>query len=264
MKNKNRSPLKAKPLRTPGQSVEEAQAKLIEDTFETPAIVAVFCLGLALFEWFRALFSFPPKPVLFSVVAVVALGFAIWRWFRLRPRTRALRQAIEGEKVVGQFLESLRERGYRVFHDLIGEGFNVDHVVIGPAGVFTIETKTWSKPRRGEAHIEFDGQSIRVDGLEPDREPIIQASAQAAWLKALLAESTGKQFSVWPVIVFPGWFVEPSIDRKRQMWILNPRALPAFLDHEPRRLSDEDIALASFHLSRFVRARETEDAARLG
>ena len=258
MNNEDRSPLKAKPLRTPGQSVEEAKAKLIEDAFETPALLAMCMLMLAFFEWFRVIFSLPPKPVLFTIVAAVAVGFAVWRWFRVRRQTRALRQAIEGEKVVGQFLESLRERGYRVFHDLIGEGFNVDHVLIGPAGVFTIETKTWSKPRRGDARIEFDGETIRAGGLEPDRDPIIQASAQAAWLKALLTESTGKPFSVWPVIVFPGWFVEPCIDRKRRIWVLNPRALPAFLDREPRRVSDEDVALASFHLSRFVRSGEAQ------
>ena len=123
MNNEDRSPLKAKPLRTPGQSVEEAKAKLIEDAFETPALLAMCMLMLAFFEWFRVIFSLPPKPVLFTIVAAVAVGFAVWRWFRVRRQTRALRQAIEGEKVVGQFLESLRERGYRVFHDLIGEGF---------------------------------------------------------------------------------------------------------------------------------------------
>jgi hypothetical protein len=57
---------------------------------------------------------------------------------------RTLRQGIEGEKAVGQFLERLREQRYQVFHDLVGDGFNVDHVLIGPAGVFTIETKTSS------------------------------------------------------------------------------------------------------------------------
>lgn len=64
-------------------------------------------------------------------------------------------------------------------HDEIGQGFNLDHVLIGSAGVFTIETKTLSKPVRGQARIKFDGERFLVNGFEPDRDPVIQAKAQA-------------------------------------------------------------------------------------
>ena len=57
-----------------------------------------------------------------------------------------------------------------------------------------------------------------------------------------------------PVIVFPGWFIEQAEGSKREVWVLNPKALPDFIGHEPRKLSDEDVRLASFHLSRFIRA----------
>jgi hypothetical protein len=190
------------------------------------------------------------------VIAAASVAFTAWRFRQMVPEVRKLRQAMDGEKVVGQFLESFRERGYRVFHDLVGTGFNVDHVLIGPAGIFTIETKTWSKPIKGDARITFDGEAIRVGTIEPDRDPIIQATAQAAWLRELLAESTGKAFLVWPVIVFPGWFVEQTTQSKRRLWVLNPKALPAFLDNEPTRLADDDVKLASFHLSRFIRSGE--------
>ena len=43
-------------------------------------------------------------------------------------------------------LEDLRAQGYAVFHDIPGDGFNVDHALIGPAGIFAIETKTRAKP----------------------------------------------------------------------------------------------------------------------
>jgi hypothetical protein len=57
---------------------------------------------------------------------------------RTVPHLRSLRLAAEDEKAVGQFLEGLRERGYRVFHDVVGDGFNVDHVRIGPARSFDV------------------------------------------------------------------------------------------------------------------------------
>lgn len=161
---------------------------------------------------------------------------------------------------MGQFLEGLREKGYRVFHDILGQSFNVDHVLIGPAGVFTIETKTWSKPARGEAKIVFDGEKIIAGSFEPDRDPVIQARAQAGWMREFLAESTARKFEVRSVILFPGWYVEQAPGSLRQVWVLNPKALETFLSNEPERLSGDEIKLASFHLSRFIRTSEADRA----
>ena len=252
---KSRSPLKGKPLRLPGQSVDEARLALVERMYETPALVSLVLVVLAGMEWARYFFAMPTSPILHSVIAAASVVFTAWRCWRLVPEARKLRQATEGERIVGEYLDQFRERGYRIFHDLIGTGFNVDHVLIGPAGVFTIETKTWSKSNP-DARISFDGSAIRVGNIEPDRNPVVQAFAQAAWLHELLKESTGKPFPVLPVIVFPGWFVEQGGTGSRRIWVLNPRALPAFLDREPIRMLDEDVKLASFHLSRFIRSEE--------
>lgn len=253
-----RSPLKDKPLRLPGQSVEEQRSKLLEDRIETPMLVAAMLVAVAGIEWWRSLSELPYSPKLFSGAAMVALSFAAWRFFRLRPQLKALRQAAEGEKAVGQFLEDLRAQGYKVFHDVVGDGFNLDHVVIGRAGVFAVETKTWSKPRRGEARIAFDGARLKVGDRNPDDRVVIQARAQAAWLRELLHISTGKAFVVRSVVLFPGWFVEQTSGSTREIWVLNPKALPAFLEHEEAVLADQDVTLAAYHLSRFIRAKERE------
>jgi Nuclease-related domain len=176
--------------------------------------------------------------------------------YRSLPRLRALKLGRDGEKAVGQFLDRLRERGYRIFHDVSGGNFNLDHVLIGPAGVFTVETKTHRKPR-GNPQIDLDGDTIRIDGFEPDRDPVVQARAQASWLRELLSESTGRNFDVRSVVVYPGWWVNERFTRENTaIWVLEPKRLPTFLDREPRRISGEDIHLASFHLSRFVRTAD--------
>ena len=64
---------------------------------------------------------------------------------------------MDWERAVGQTLEALRRKGYRVFHDLIGEGFNLDHVIISEHGVFSVETKTYSKPAKGGCKIIYNG-----------------------------------------------------------------------------------------------------------
>lgn len=258
MADESRSPIKDRPLRLPGQSLEERRRELIEDKLLSAFLLALFFVIWAGVEWYRYFVPQQPAPWVYSAAALVFLGIFAWRFAKMRPELRDLRLAIDGEKVVGQFLEALREKGYRVFHDLVSEGFNIDHVIIGPAGIFTIETKTWSKPAKGEARIVFDGERLTAGGHEPDRNPVVQAVAQAGWLRELLAESTGRRFDVKPVVVFPGWFIEQTSQSTKKLWVLNPKALPDFLVNEGVRLSAEDIKLAAYHLSRHIRVRERE------
>jgi Nuclease-related domain len=254
----NRSPIKAPPLRLPGQSLTEERALLLEDKVVLPLILIGALIFMACLEWWRYFYPSKPNPLVVTLLAIIGIVFFAWRILGVRQRMRQLKQGIVGERAVGQFLESLREKKYRVFHDIVGDNFNIDHVLIGPAGVFTVETKTWSKPVRGDAIVKFDGEHITVFNKEPDRDPVIQAKAQATWLRTLLKESTGREYLVRPVIVFPGWFVESTSVSRRDIWVLEPKALPAFLDQENAMLSKEEIKLASFHLSRFLRVSETD------
>lgn len=252
-----RSPLKDKPLRNPGQSVREQRLDFAYDKVWVPAVMAFLLLYVAGTDWFRYFFPLKSIPWFTTLMALGAVGYAVWQYFMHWPKVQAMKLAEDGEKAVGQLLESLRAAGYAVFHDLIGEGFNVDHVIIGPAGAFTIETKTWNKPpNRTDAKISFDGETLHVADREPDRDPVIQTHAQASWLQRLLCESTGRTFPVRPVVLFPGWYVEATRESRKSLWVLEPKALRAFLDREKTVVAPEDVKLAAFHLSRFIRVRE--------
>lgn len=258
--SRTRSPLKDKPLRLPGQSVAEERDSYLENSVGQPAMLALMMVLLAALEWWRWYTDMKPSPLVFTIAAGLALTYAVVRIWRALPRLRRLRQGLEGERAVGQFLERLRERGYVVFHDVVGAGFNVDHVLIGPKGVVTVETKTWAKPLTGQAKIVFDGETIRVGRALPDRDPVAQARAQASWIGSILAESTGQRIEVRAVVVFPGWFIETPKGAFKDVWVLEPKALPGFLDKEQVRLSRESVKLASFHLSRYIRGAERDRA----
>jgi hypothetical protein len=252
------SPLKAKPLRLPGESVDKEIDHWVNDKTLGPFFGAgSFCI-VAFFEWYGYLTHAPRQPMVFTVIATAALLFAGWRFRVIRKQVRQLRQGRDGERAVGQFLERLREDGALVFHDIPGDGFNLDHVVISTHGIYAIETKTLSKPWP-QAKVVVEGDSLRVAGEEPDRNPIVQVTAAAKWLESQLQESTGKRFLARGVVVFPGWFVEqrgPTGD----VWVLEPKALPAFIGNAPTMIAPSDVALAAFHLSRYVRS-EAEKAA---
>jgi hypothetical protein len=65
------------------------------------------------------------------------------------------------------------------------DGFNVDHVLIGPSGVFAIDTKTHSKPAMGDPVATYDGESVLIDREKPKRDPVAQAKAEARFLRAV-------------------------------------------------------------------------------
>lgn len=49
----------------------------------------------------------------------------------------------EGERWTEKQLLRLEKQGWRVAHDLQGKYGNVDHLVVGPAGVFLLDSKNW-------------------------------------------------------------------------------------------------------------------------
>jgi hypothetical protein len=173
--------------------------------------------------------------------------------WRTKQELVPLKLGRDGEKVVGEFLELFREDGARVFHDLIGDKFNVDHVLICTQGVFVIETKTYSKPHDGR--IIFDGKKILRDGYNTEGKLLTQARAEANWVRRIIKESTGKTILVEPVIVFPGWFVETTqAGKSSDVTVINPRMLKRHIGQYPSVLSKEDLMLISYHISRFIRA----------
>ncbi|MEO0805585.1 MAG: hypothetical protein AAFY33_04690, partial [Cyanobacteria bacterium J06643_4] len=89
---------------------------------------------------------------------------------------------------------------------------------------------------------------------------ITQAQAQAHWLSEQITASTGQTHPIKPVVVFPGWFVTSSSQAKSSnVWVINLKGLPKFLEHAPNRLNPETVQLIAYHLSRYVRTQAQTD-----
>ena len=133
-----------------------------------PILTAGALMLLAGLEWFRWYRDTPPQPDIYSLCAIGYAMYAVVTIRRSWAHLQAVKLGRDGERAVGQYLDQLRESGARVFHDIVGQGFNVDHVVVAAQGIFVVETKTWRKRARGDAHISFDGTSIRAAGYNPN------------------------------------------------------------------------------------------------
>lgn len=244
------SPLKAKPLRQAGQSVQRQIIDLIFDKGIFYIIGSVVLVIFAASEWVRYIFHTPPSPYGITVAAVL---FSIYSAYKIRQTSleiRRLKQGMDGEKAVGEFLERLREDGASVFHDVVGDNFNIDHVVLSSKGIFAIETKTYSKYEKGNTKVRYENGNLYLDGIGNKNKILVQVKAESTWLQNMLRESTGKRYEITPVILFPGWWVEPN---NEEIMVLEPKQLLGKLKAMPDKLADEDKKLAAYHLSRYIR-----------
>ena len=253
-KASSKSPLREPPLRLPGQSIDEQINRLLNEKQLNYALFAFGLFLLAVGAWIQVLTGSQLNPWLFSAVAVLVIGYCSFRIRQTGKEVQRLRLGRDGERTVAEQLDVLKEQGAVVLHDLIGDGFNLDHVVLSRQGVFVVETKTRTKPAKGSPTVTFDGKTLLVDGFEPERNPVTQAQGNARWLAQILRASTGKEFPIRPVVLFPGWFVERNPEGS-SVWVLNPKALPSFIEHEPNRISESDLHMATYHLAGYIRAR---------
>jgi len=219
----------------------------------TWAILAIALSFQAAMEWYRWYWGLPPMPVIHTAIAAVAIFVAIIMWRRSASQADRLQLGRRGEITVGQMLEELRSDGFRVFHDLAEEGYNIDHVIIGPPGVFVIETKTLSMPEGRKNTIHFDGQKVLINGRMPDRDPIEQVRACTDRVGEILKRTTGRSAPMRPVVLYPGWWVERQ-PKGADVWVLNPKALSEFLRHEQVRLSESDVTFFASALETHLKA----------
>lgn len=62
-------------------------------------------------------------------------------------------------------INQLMRQGFTTFHDVPAEpGFNIDHVIVGPTGVFAVETKG-GRVRRDTGRAIFNSGPLGLDGL---------------------------------------------------------------------------------------------------
>jgi hypothetical protein len=235
-----------------GESLGQSAFDLFFDRFLFFVLIGFTLLWVGVTEWFGIWMGSPITPWFWTISGIGLLLLAVWRGMRIKPQLEQIFQGRRGERETGRLLERLRADDYEVFHDIPGDRFNVDHVLIGPGGVFAVETKTISKPNDHDAQIDYDGQRVLVDGFAPDRDPIKQVQASAAHIADILHRKTGRTVPVRPVLLYPGWYVNGKT-REAATWVLNSNAFLKWIRNEPACLPREDVALYSnaleIHLS---------------
>jgi hypothetical protein len=215
-RREKRSPICRNILRGPGESLRLKIAQLAEQIEEqmvllvlAPALLSGFILGTGFVKGNNpTLSSYLTLVILLSIFVPIPLVKII-----RRSQDRANYQlGLDAELAVGRELNLIMREGFYVFHDFPEEHNNIDHVVVGPSGVFAVETKGRSKPDKGrgvlDAKVIYDGETLCFPDKANEIAAIQQARKQASTLSKWLSSAVGESVKVRSALALPGWFIE--------------------------------------------------------
>ena len=202
--------------RTPGHSLI---SQIIDSTwnvaFNIMFIFFSFVLPFAIagFNFYAGIpIASLPTTIFISICIFVLFGIKFVKEF---IKLKQLRIGLEAEWAVGIKLNELQQLGYKVFHDVQADNFNIDHLVLGASGILAIETKGRRKPLvKGKSKTRNKQYNVLVKGelLEfptwQDSKSVEQAVRQAKWVSNWLTKSTGQEVHAAAVLIIPGWFIE--------------------------------------------------------
>ncbi|MER7072997.1 nuclease-related domain-containing protein [Terrabacter sp. NPDC000476] len=184
-------------------------------------------------------------------------GQALWhhasqlpepRWFDLTAQreTRAWTQGARGEETVAAELRRISRPGaWRYVHSVpVGNrGSDIDHVLVGPAGVFTLNTKT-----HPGASIWVGKNTFMVNG---HKQPYLRNSRhEAARASRLLTTAVGRPIQARSMIVL----VDPARLNIRtppqDVIVTTRRGLHRWASTQPVVLSDHEVETIFDHVRR--------------
>jgi hypothetical protein len=259
-------PPEMKLLRPPGHWLQERLVALADETGSvtltigtaaTLAVVLIYPVVIAAASVMAApeAFSHPRalRPLLFGCLFTAgAVLCGLWacksvrRLRALKKEIHARRLGLRGEQAVAEALHSpeVAGRGYFSFHDVPCDGGgNIDHVVLGPGGVFIIESKMRSQekvpPGQKRNRLSFDGQTTSFPSGGYDHNASKQARRNAAVLQGWLAPGA-PEVTVEALLVFPGWEVHMT-ERCDDVKALSSNQLRNYFNGLQSRVSSEQL-----------------------
>ena len=174
-----------------------------------------------------------------AVIAIIA--DTIYRSRRNYSRTVRMTGA---QRRTRRQLAKLRRAGYRAMHGNIipGSEDQIDHLVVGPAGVFAIDSEAWDK------HMTVRTSSHKQLWLGPEnkKDRLEHARWEAERAADLLSGAIGKSIAVRPVVAVYGPKILWDVATIREVDVFSGPRLRKYLRRRARQadarpLTDDEI-----------------------
>jgi hypothetical protein len=195
-------------------------------------VVAILGMGAA-----GGVFGSLLAPLLSLVLGGLAAVAAGWGLrFQPSPDAVAWRRGAAGERRTARLLGPLERQGWVVLHDLavLGSQANIDHLVIGPGGVFVIDSKHY----RGR--VQLDGFGRLWHGRYPLAPTLRAVSFEADQAARVL---TDPDVVVVPIVAVHGSQVPWGRVVMDGVPVVSARRLPSMLRQLPTVLGPERVTV---------------------
>lgn len=227
--NYRQSPLTQELMRPPGYSLQLKVSKLNDDL--SVSIMFLFWTPFLLYSLHlsQSYFGGAPESLLRTAImlsiGLLIISFFGYRLIKILSEIKINALGLQGEMFTGEELNQLMLDGCRVFHDIQFQYGNIDHVVVSPSGVYSVNTKMRGKPKVGEGKADLIIDHQRNSLCFPDYEhpiPTKQLETESHWLSQHLTSSVGSQIEVQPILALPGWYIKQRIGRG-SVYVINPK-----------------------------------------
>jgi hypothetical protein len=210
-------------LRTPAQYGRQVvRTRAIQVLVALAVFIVVTVVAGATAGWLSPTFAG-------AELATLAFMWAVEHY--VMPDVDRREQGNNGEVKVGRILEELADEGWRVLHDVQSDRGNIDHLLVGPAGILTVETKR----RQG-----------RVNVAALDERWLRQAYAQRKRIERI----TGQPVDA--LLVFSDAYLDRPVSRQRGVCVLPARMLRGHLARRTARLTPEEVESTFGRLARVL------------
>lgn len=252
IKQRSRSPLTRNLLRSPGESLRNKLEDIQSELMVSVSMITVIPISMYSVWAFE---QTKQSAVIATSIGLITVIYFTQSLLKKKKEQHRLTVGYEAEIATGQELNQLMLDGYHVFHDLQLQvnGFNIDHVIVGPSGAYAIETKGRSKPvnHDGETEweVECNGDTLIFPGWR-DSKSIEQARLQARELQKWICAAIAEPIVVQPALRIHGWNVKGRFPKDVKILYGNPRN---FFARGQKSLEQETIKRIAFQLEQKCR-----------
>lgn len=206
--------------------------------------------GLAIvYVLVQALPLYPNKIIglLVTTVFIVALAIPVYKLYKEDDITSEnYYRGRKGESIILEELKKLPDE-FRVFCDVkIQRPYNIDFLVVGPTGIFSVEVKSHS------GKIGYAQGKVTInDSVPKEKDFLRQAKGEARSIANYLKEKMNGDNWVFPVLVFSNKNTTMSFGLKPvdDVFVVGRGFLLSLLQLGERRISEKDLSELDLVLS---------------
>jgi len=185
-----------------------------------------------------------PAVVIFGVVIKLVTDRIEKQGLFIKKRAKDAVRGARAEEVIAEKLTNLPDE-YHVFNDIAFDRFNIDHVVVGPGGIFLVETKSH------KGNITAKDETLLLDGKQPSKSFLNQTWSQTFQLRDYLKKHTSRDWKVKPILCFTRAFVSVR-EPVKGIAVVNGKYLATYLSRQRQSLSTEELQL----ITRILQSRQ--------